>query len=141
MHKLKKLDRIYAQLPKIKCQKKCYMSCGPIDMTKIERQRIIDNLGFDPFLPVTALIEQLTKTPNLGALTCPLLNQKTKKCTIYDIRPFICRLYGLVKRMTCPYGCKPERYLTSKEAVTIQLKIESIKNNGSYSLIGKNYEI
>lgn len=39
-------------------------------------------------------------------LTCPFRNEKDKKCEIYDVRPLICRLFGVVegKFMQCPQG-------------------------------------
>lgn len=30
------------------------------------------------------------------------------RCAVYDIRPMICRLWGLSEDMPCPYGCVPE---------------------------------
>ena len=39
-----------------------------------------------------------------------LIFTASRACTIYEVRPIICRLFGLVKdddRMICPYGCKP----------------------------------
>ena len=38
-------------------------------------------------------------------LLCVFLNRKIGKCTIYDQRPDICKLYGVLddKRLRCPY--------------------------------------
>jgi hypothetical protein len=33
---------------------------------------------------------------------------ETQRCRVYEIRPMICRLWGLVKGMPCPYGCRPD---------------------------------
>ena len=36
-------------------------------------------------------------------LKCVYLNRETKKCMIYDDRPNICRVYGLIPMCRCPY--------------------------------------
>src|SRR2546429_6087610 len=30
------------------------------------------------------------------------------RCTVYEVRPMICRLWGMVEGMQCPHGCVPE---------------------------------
>ena len=30
------------------------------------------------------------------------------RCTVYAVRPMICRLWGIDETMPCPYGCVPE---------------------------------
>jgi hypothetical protein len=86
----RELDALYAQLPTIECRGKCQDSCGPIDMSVAERRRIADR-GVDiPLAP-----------------TCPALSM-FGTCAVYDVRPMICRLWGVVEAMACPYGCMPE---------------------------------
>ena len=38
-----------------------------------------------------------------------------RRCAVYEVRPMICRLWGLVERMPCPFGCRPEGGLLSDE--------------------------
>lgn len=45
--------------------------------------------------------------------SCTFLNGT--RCSLYSIRPVICRLWGVVESMPCPHGCKPERVLTDEE--------------------------
>ena len=40
------------------------------------------------------------------------------RCSVYDRRPLICRLYGTSELLRCE-GCKPERYLSEKETEEI----------------------
>lgn len=47
-------------------------------------------------------------------LTCPML--KNKQCSVYPVRPMICRIWGLVRKLRCPHGCEPDRWLTDEEA-------------------------
>lgn len=37
---------------------------------------------------------------------CPALTM-LHQCGVYDVRPMICRLYGVVEGMRCTYGCMP----------------------------------
>lgn len=37
---------------------------------------------------------------------CHLL--KDGRCSIYADRPLLCRLFGAVPKMACPFGCKPD---------------------------------
>lgn len=115
---LNALDRIYASLPRIECQRKCGESCGPVFMSRIEWQRIIARVG-----------RVVTPTPEQAeSLTCPLLTGND--CSVYDLRPVICRLWGLVDSplMRCPWGCVPERWLSDEEAETVLRAVEAAGN-------------
>lgn len=110
----------YASLPKIDCQRKCQIFCGPIAMTKAEldaarklapvaAKHTIDGYFQPEYDPVT--------------LTCSLLTP-TGSCGIYAARPGICRLFGLVKKLPCLHGCEPERWLTDDEAQAFMERVE-----------------
>jgi hypothetical protein len=94
------LDALYAELPALSCRGLCQESCGPIFMSRVEWQRICKSVGEE------------RKADD--SLTCPLLTAGGT-CEVYQVRPMICRLWGLVETMPCPWGCKPERYLTQDE--------------------------
>jgi len=93
-----RITEIYNSLPKIECKKKCTNSCGPIAMSEAEWKRLTfgDNLHCN------------------DNLECPFLEDGL--CSIYNRRPLICRLFGLVRKMKCPYGCIPEKWLSDSEA-------------------------
>lgn len=93
------LEEIYSRIPKIACQKKCQESCGPIMMSRVEWDRIKLWVG-----------ERKGTT-----WTCPYLN-KAGLCDAYQFRPAICRIWGVIKRLRCPWGCVPERWLSNAEA-------------------------
>lgn len=94
------LADIYAAIPKIECKGKCQECCGPVLMSSAEAIGIAAVTPLPAFSPTT--------------LTCSKL--RGGRCSIYDLRPLICRLWGTVKAMQCPYGCKPDRWLSDKEA-------------------------
>ena len=96
----RELDALYATLPRLDCQGLCSESCGPIALSLRERARIV---------------ERARKPIEIDdRATCSMLTGDGR-CEVYEIRPMICRLWGLVKRMPCPYGCRPEGGLMSDE--------------------------
>lgn len=115
--KLAALEVLYAQLPKIECQRKCHESCGPIVMTRLEARRLPE-LSFEKMMmkhksgPPLQGIGFLSIVP--ASLTCPLL--KNGACAAYDRRPAICRLWGLTEKLRCPFGCEPSVRWTEQQA-------------------------
>jgi uncharacterized protein len=98
---LKAIDAVHAALPTLACKGSCHESCGPIGMTKPEWERIIERLGHEP--------------RGDASLVCPMLGRATGRCRVYEERPTICRLWGLVRSMACPLGCVPSRWLSERE--------------------------
>lgn len=98
---LRQLERIYDQIPEVECKGLCTAFCGAIFMTELEHDRIVERTG-RPLGKVDA------------RLTCPLLSIEGR-CTVYDIRPFICRLWGAEEKLRCPHGCQPKEGVLSHE--------------------------
>lgn len=42
-------------------------------------------------------------------LTCAWLTAGGQ-CSTYETRPLVCRLFGAVRGMRCPHGCRPQRW-------------------------------
>jgi Fe-S-cluster containining protein len=108
----RQLDALYDSLPAMRCQGHCSDACGPIAMSVRERARIIERAR----APVTC-----------GAhATCSMLTPE-RRCSVYDIRPMICRLWGLVRSMKCPYGCRPEGgWLPDSEGIRLLAEADRI---------------
>ena len=49
-----------------------------------------------------------------GDYACPALVDGA--CTVYEIRPTICRLWGATRSMPCPHGCTPDDALTKDDS-------------------------
>lgn len=109
---LKAIERVYAKVPRLDCKKKCAESCGPIFMEKLEWERIVKRLGYEPKADITKTLD------------CPLL--KDGLCSVYTVRPMLCRLFGIVETMKCPEGCVPERWLTKQEGYDLIDQIRTI---------------
>lgn len=107
--RIAELDALYSELPSLECQGLCGESCAHIGMTTMERERIAESgprITFD-------------QNP------CPALDF-IGRCMVYDKRPMICRLWGVVEDMKCHYGCEPERYLTREEGFTFLARVREI---------------
>ena len=100
-----RLDALYAELPQLECRGLCADSCGAISMGLHEARRI-ERLTAQP-LRLMATLEQ----------SCPYL--EAERCTVYEARPLVCRVWGLVDEhgLRCEHGCIPERWLTRPEAL------------------------
>ena len=111
------IERLYATLPHIDCQRRCQNACGPILMIKAESDRIAEHIG---------------RTPrDTRDLSCPMLSLMGS-CTIYDIRPAICRIYSLTKSLQCQFGCTPEHWLEDAEARQLLRRIHKLSDpNGA----------
>lgn len=114
---LARLDALYATLPRLECKGLCYQSCGPIGLTRLEYDRLID--------------EQKKMTGKTGPVifdehrqACSLLTLDNR-CALYSARPGICRLFGISQNMACPFGCVPERWLTTEETAAF---LQSLAN-------------
>lgn len=124
------LDRLYKTLPHIKCKQLCQDCCGPIAMTEAEWRRIVDRVGC--VTPVQRMMLKLESRQSIGRAvitdceTCPLL--RDGQCSIYDIRPLICRIWGLVKDMRCPHGCTPKFWLSPRQSYELLSQAERLSH-------------
>jgi Fe-S-cluster containining protein len=71
-----------------------------------------------------------------GSLRCPMLSVNGR-CTVYSVRPFICRLWGTIETLACPEGCQPERWLSRTEAQEIFERLRAIAGPGTDGPVGQ----
>ena len=112
----KELQAIWDKVPEMEdCKGMCQSSCGPIPVYTPERKLIEGRTG-----------KPLTTVKN--GTTCSMLTA-AGVCSVYGIRPLICRIWGAVKdneNARCPYGCKPKRWLTNEEAMALFAELEAL---------------
>lgn len=94
------------------CKGDCSRYCGAIPCSSLERTQIEARAG-KPF-----------KTD--GSLTCSML--KGTRCSVYSVRPFICRVWGTTKALACPHGCEPERWLSEEEFTSLATQIRELSD-------------
>lgn len=98
---------IWAKVPRIECKGLCANSCGPIPCSSVERKLVEERAG---------------KKLRTEGMTCNML--KNGRCTVYSVRPLICRIWGVSPRLKCPHGCEPEREVTDAEMMALFKEIE-----------------
>lgn len=122
--RIQRLDEIYKEIPEVHCKGLCQDSCGPIHMTKTEWSRIRGKTGREP------------KGRSL-TLDCPLLIDG--KCSVYDIRPIVCRLWGAMEKvMICPHGCEADDPLVESDA---RYLLRQVDQAGGLPLQGTFFEL
>ncbi len=94
---------VHIQIPRINCKGKCQSSCGPIMASERERHYFESQSG-KKFPDAEKLITNSITTGE--PLECPYLSP-LGQCDVYQFRPTICRLWGNVEGMPCPWGCNP----------------------------------
>lgn len=107
------LRAIYDAIPDVHCKGQCWQGCGPIWLTKLEAERLEAESG------------RRLRQVQMPDLLCPFLTTEGR-CSGYDARPLICRLFGAVEKMRCPEGCSPKRWLTDEEAYSLMERIQKI---------------
>jgi Fe-S-cluster containining protein len=130
------IEKLYADLPAINCKRLCQDCCGPISMTDFEVARIAGRVPSFPStgrkMPVRLASGQVVIAQ--GFVTdcekCPLLAEDGS-CSVYPIRPLICRLWGLVQSMRCPFGCTPERWVSPRESFKLLSRADQISRKAA----------
>lgn len=94
------LEALYAQIPGVGCMGLCQAACGPIGMGEAEYARLQE-----PGMPAIVRADpgRIPFTP----ASCPALTL-FGQCSVYALRPMVCRIWGAVASMRCPHGCRPE---------------------------------
>jgi hypothetical protein len=91
------LAELYAELPAIECRGLCWDSCSRIPILPVERRHVAAVTGVD--------IPDGTRAG--GPSLCPALTM-LGRCGVHEVRPMICRLWGIVDNMPCTFGCVPD---------------------------------
>lgn len=112
--KLRVLRELYARIPEAHCKGLCIDACGTIPMGTFEKDQIETAIG----RPIgTSELDDGTVLMGEPGSTCELLVMG--RCTAYDQRPSICRIYGAAEGLSCGHGCVPDRRMTRPEALQL----------------------
>ncbi|MBI5439473.1 MAG: YkgJ family cysteine cluster protein [Nitrosomonadales bacterium] len=123
--KLAKIDALLSALPTFQCKEGCFDCCGPVVISRLEYLRCIQASG----RTAKDIGRQMQDNLKQGVLTCPLLDDKTKRCSVYAVRPAICRLFGVVRgELVCPHGFGPDSsaLLEDSRSRAILAKVEEL---------------
>lgn len=91
------LEALYARVPKVDCKGKCTPTCGSITISTRERQRARE---------AGVTIRSKQEMTARREYDCAALVEG--RCTIYSVRPMVCRLWGASEVIPCRFGCRPE---------------------------------
>ena len=138
MSALDEVRALYEQLPTIECKGLCANSCGPIDMTDAERGRLTDlGVTIPVFTQADAQAwargERLDCPALVGKGKHPLTGDRTGRCSVYEDRPLICRLWGLTESMPCPHGCRPSRVMPDAEGFELIFEAMEVGGHRDYA--------
>lgn len=120
------LDDLYDQLPSLECKGLCHDSCTVIPASELERRRIAatgKTLGppiSHEYLRTLVASGRTPRCPALGPLNT---------CTVYAIRPFICRAFGVAAGLRCEHGCIPDKILPDGELQRVLARIEQLSRH------------
>lgn len=98
-----KLAQIYAQIPASTCPPNCGKCCGILHPSMAEIRNVQEWLHqhHREYIDFTMLVGD----------NCPYLSA-AKECTIYPVRPFLCRIMGSCVDIPCPlHANKPDGIL------------------------------
>lgn len=107
------MRELYDRVPSIACQGLCHDSCGPIEMSTLERRTLAER-----GVQITDRHTALQLLMDDGDFDCDALDED-RRCGVYEDRPLICRLWGVTQTLPCPYGCEPESVLSDAEGMAL----------------------
>ncbi len=104
---------LYGKIPSLTCVAGCSGCCGPVPWAPAELARVQDRIPAGSVL-ARAFGAETILNPDTGM--CGFLIDG--RCSVYEDRPFMCRLFGATKdpAIRCPYGARPTRPLTAAKA-------------------------
>jgi len=104
------LEDLYRLIPDFLCTPDCHECCrsfGVASRTRLEEERI-----------QRFMAEHGMATAAVTGTTCPHL-MVGRGCSIYPVRPLICRIYGTSPTYRCVLGVSPLRLLHEDEEAEI----------------------
>lgn len=114
-YKREKLEQIYNKIPDVNCKGLCVDACTAVGMSKGEWRRLTLSSGKRP------------QIKNDGSCIY-LLNGK---CSEYDKRPLVCRLFGAAPDLPCKFGCKPNKPFPQELADRLLLEVDRLVGDGN----------
>ena len=122
MKRKRRLPVVAPEFPPMRCDDGCGDCCGPVPVSQVEFDRVV------------AYVTKHKIVPKDQGLTCPLyLNGK---CSVYEVRPLLCRSFGHVEGMDCTHGYNTNlpsegvnaRLLANGEADTVLHEVLKLVN-------------
>lgn len=132
-----RLQALYDRVPAIKCKGHCHDACCFIDASTREIERMERSSG----VKLTTVDAAAPNGPGskvghdghiLARYRCSMLTDDGR-CSVYALRPMVCRLFGVMEGMECEYGCKPTRVLSAGEGIELLAEAMNVGGGGSWN--------
>ena len=118
--RLRILAEIYATVPDAGCKGLCWEFCTSVPVFPLELEQLEEKAGRKL---KTFPIGGATLTGPPGA-PCPYL--VLRRCTVYEVRPLICRVFGAAEGLPCPHGCAPTRKISDESVQVMVTRAETL---------------
>lgn len=120
------LNEIYDLIPDyFECMEGCGDCCGLIYWTKAEDINIRHYLKEHDMEYITFERDEGLHHFIIQSGSCPYLDEETKDCKIYPVRPHICRFYGIIEELACPYN--PDvRKISEYEVQEVKMRLAEV---------------
>lgn len=120
--RLRVLREVWGSMPSIECKGLCWQSCSTVPVFPIELEALQEHAGRD--LATTDLSYANGRVVGLGTFGAPCPFLVMQRCSAREVRPTICRVYGLSEGIRCPHGCEPTRLMTDEETFKLLNRVE-----------------
>ena len=108
-----KLKYLYSKIPEFNCIPRCTACCGPHPWANVEHRVIAK------WMSERGMVEKFSKTM-FG--DCQYI--ENHKCSIYEVRPVLCRLFGVVDTPKLMCSFRPSKgHISDEEAREIMRKV------------------
>jgi Fe-S-cluster containining protein len=121
--RLRLLTEAYATLPSVECKGLCWETCSFINLEDVEILHIETATG-RPVKTVEIMNKHMLEPTGVDGDRCPYL--QLQRCSIYEQRPTICRLFGVARGLECRHGCRPTRLVGDDEATALLRRIRKL---------------
>jgi hypothetical protein len=119
-HDRRAIERVWAKVPPMECKGLCHDSCGPIAMSRLEWD-LLREAGGEKVAPFLGADGRPSR--------CPYLTPENR-CSVYEVRPLICRLWGASEVMPCPNGCRGSGTVSDAEGKRLLDKADAVSGTG-----------
>lgn len=122
--KLRVLRDVWAAMPSIECKGLCWESCSTVPVFPAELELLEERAGRE--LATTDLSYASGRVVGLGTFLQPCPFLVLQRCTAHEVRPTVCRAFGVVEGMQCPHGCTPDRLLSNEDQFRLFARVEDL---------------
>jgi Fe-S-cluster containining protein len=124
------IRKLYERIPEhaLTCRGLCHDSCGAIGYSQAEARMMAFKHGTPP------MANGFTRGGfrESDDIMCDKLTPD-KRCSIYEDRPAICRVYGLLRALQCPHGCVPSEWMEDDDVVALFVELDAIEGRHKLS--------